>query len=68
MLAGLAFATLSALSAAAFRLIAVAGPPGGFGDEGRAVEEPVDGGEFTGEDGRGEDYSRALAIVHLDST
>jgi hypothetical protein len=33
--------------------MAVAGPPGAFGDEGRAVEDPV--GVFTGEVGRGED-------------
>ena len=65
VLEGLAFATLSALSAAAFRLIAVAGPPGGFGDEGRAVEEPVDGGELTGEDGRGEDCDDVLAAGNL---
>lgn len=56
VLAGLAFATLSALSAAAFLLIAVAGPPGALGEDGRAVVEPVEGAEFTGEDGRGEDY------------
>ena len=43
MLLGRAFATLSALSAAAFLLIAVAGPPGAFGDEGRAVVDPVEG-------------------------
>ena len=54
MLEGRAFATLSALSAAAFLLIAVAGPPGGLGDDGRAVVDPVVG-EFTGEAGRGED-------------
>ena len=56
VLFGRALATLSARSAAAFLLIAVAGPPGGFGDEGRAVEDPVDGGGFTGEAGRGVDY------------
>ena len=65
VLEGLAFATLSALSAAAFRLIAVAGPPGGLGDDGRAVEEPVDGGELTGEDGRGEDCHDVLAVLYL---
>ena len=57
MLDGRAFATLSALSAAAFLLIAVAGPPGGLGDEGRAVVVPVEGGELTGEVGLGEDCS-----------
>ena len=53
VLEGLAFATLSARSAAAFLLIAVFGPPGG--DEGRAVLEPADWGEFIGELERGED-------------
>lgn len=55
VLLGRALATLSALSAAAFLLMAVAGPPGGLGDEGRAVVEPVDG-LLTGEEGRGEDF------------
>ena len=54
VLAGRAFATLSARSAAAFRLIAVAGPPGALGEAGRAVVDPVEG-ELIGEDGRGED-------------
>lgn len=54
VLVGRAFATLSARSAAAFLRIAVAGPPGGFGDAGRAVVEPVDW-ELTGEEGLGED-------------
>lgn len=62
---GLALATLSARSAAAFLLIAVAGPPGGLGDEGRA---PVDAPEavapaLTGEEGRGEDCSRSRQRV-----
>lgn len=64
VLAGRAFATLSALSAAAFLLIAVAGPPGAFGEAGRAVVEPVDG-EFIGDDGRGEDYVRIIRTVFL---
>lgn len=55
VLEGRALATLSARSAAAFLLIAVAGPPGGFGEAGRAVVEPVEGAELTGEEGRGED-------------
>lgn len=59
VLAGLALATLSALSAAAFLLIAVAGPPGALGELGRAVEEPDEAaGESTGEVGRGDDYWR----------
>ena len=53
MLVGLVLATLSALSAAAFRRMAVFGPPGGVGEDGRAVLEPTDCGE--GELGRGED-------------
>ena len=53
VLVGLAFATLSALSAAAFLLIAVFGPPGG--DKFRPLLTPAEaGGEF-GEDGLGED-------------
>lgn len=43
VLLGLAFAALSLKSEAALRLIAVAGPPGGLGEFGRAVEAPVDG-------------------------
>ena len=54
VLDGRALATLSARSAAAFRRIAVAGPPGALGDDGRAVVDPVEG-ELTGEEGRGED-------------
>jgi hypothetical protein len=41
---GLAVVALSARSAAAFRRIAVFGPPGGVGDEGRAVELPTESG------------------------
>lgn len=60
VLLGLTLATLSALSAAAFLLIAVAGPPGAFGDDGRAVVEPVLGepGELMGDWGRGDDCIR----------
>lgn len=61
VLAGLAFATFASRSAAAFLLIAVAGPPGGLGDAGRAVVEPVDGAELTGDVGRGEDWYFKLA-------
>ena len=53
VLDGLALATLSALSAAAFLRMAVLGPPGG--DDGRAVLKPPDWGVFTGELERGED-------------
>lgn len=51
VLVGLAFATLSARSAAAFRLSAVFAPPGG--DDGRAVVLPEEGG--AGDEGGGDD-------------
>lgn len=54
VLDGRALATLSARSAAAFLRIAVAGPPGGLGEDGLAVVDPVEG-ELTGDEGRGED-------------
>ena len=54
VLLGLMFAVFSARSAAAFLRITVAGPPGGFGDAGRAVVEPEEG-LLTGDWGRGED-------------
>lgn len=53
MLVGLAFATLSARSAAAFLLIAVLGPPGG--DRLRPLLTPAEAGGEAGEDGSGED-------------
>jgi hypothetical protein len=55
VLAGRLFDALSARSAAAFRRMAVFGPPGGVGDDGRAVEEPTDWGVLTGELGLGDD-------------
>lgn len=59
MLLGLAFATLSFWSAAARRRIAVLGPPGGVGDEGRPdVDAPprgVPAADEMGEEARGED-------------
>ena len=63
VLAGLLAAALSARSAAAFRRIAVFGPPGGVGDEGRAVLEPVDSGGLTGELGVGDDYRKESVRV-----
>ena len=60
VLAGRALAALSARSAAAFLRIAVAGPPGGLGEAGRAVDEPVEG-ELTGDVGRGEDCCREIS-------
>ena len=59
MLVGRALATLSALSAAAFRRIAVLGPPGGVGDEGRPVLEPTDCWVPAGELDLGEDWNQA---------
>lgn len=56
VLDGRALAILSARSAAAFLLIAVAGPPGALGEAGRPVDAPVVVAELTGEDGRGDDY------------
>lgn len=56
VLVGLAFATLSALSAAAFLLMAVLGPPGG--DRFRPLLTPAEAGGEIGEDGRGEDIVR----------
>ena len=54
VLLGLILAVFSARSAAAFLRITVAGPPGGFGEAGRAVDEP-DTALFTGGWGLGED-------------
>lgn len=51
------FASLSCLSAAAFLLIIVAGPPGALGDAGRAVVEPVVAC-VSGEEGRGDDCAK----------
>ena len=53
VLVGLALATLSALSAAAFLLIAVFGPPGG--ERFRPVLTPAEAGVAGGEEGGGED-------------
>lgn len=53
VLVGLAFATLSALSAAAFLLMAVLGPPGG--DRFRPLLTPAEAGGEVGEDWRGDD-------------
>ena len=53
VLLGRWFAVFSARSAAAFLRITVAGPPGGLGEAGRAVDEPE--GVLAGEVGRGED-------------
>lgn len=54
VLLGLWFAVFSARSAAAFLLITVAGPPGGLGEAGRAVEEP-EAALLEGDCARGDD-------------
>lgn len=51
VLLGRRLAVFSARSAAAFLRITVAGPPGGLGEAGRAVDEP-DEAVLTGEVGR----------------
>ena len=55
------FAVFSARSAAAFLRITVAGPPGGFGDAGRAVVEPWALPE--GEVARGDDIFEYRCVV-----
>jgi hypothetical protein len=56
VLVGLALAIFSFWSAAARRRMAVRGPPGGVGDEGRPGAAPVAAPAGTGDEGRGEDY------------
>lgn len=57
VLVGRAFAIFSFWSAAARRRIAVRGPPGGVGLEGRPTLAPEAAPALAGEEGRGEDYS-----------
>jgi hypothetical protein len=57
------FAVFSARSAAAFLRITVAGPPGGFGDAGRAVVEPW--ALLEGEVARGEDCDLLVSLMLL---
>ena len=59
VLVGLALATLSARSAAAFRLIAVLGPPGG--DRLRPLLTPPAGEGEPGEEGCDEDYEESVS-------
>ncbi len=67
VLAGLAFATLSCLSAAALLLIIVFGPPGGVGAVGRRLVELAKLGESTGVSERGVDWGAyRLACVICD--
>ena len=58
VLEGRALATLSARSAAARRRMAVAGPPGGLGEAGRAVVLP----EAVGETGESDDWEGWLLV------
>jgi hypothetical protein len=60
---GLKFAVFSARSAAAFLRITVAGPPGGFGDAGRAVVVPW--ALLAGEVARGEDCTTRVSPMIL---
>lgn len=64
VLVGRALAIFSFWSAAARRRMAVRGPPGGVGDEGRPRDEPV--AAPAGDEGRGDDcWIIALAIASL---
>jgi hypothetical protein len=58
VLEGRALATLSARSAAARRRMAVAGPPGGLGEAGRALVLP----EAMGETGESEDWEGGVLV------
>jgi len=60
VLLGRTFATLSFWSAAALLRMAVFGPPGGVGEDGRPVLWPTAAGELAGDEDRGEDILRAL--------
>ena len=66
VLFGRALAIFSFWSAAARRRIAVRAPPGGAGDEGRAVLEPMTPPDAAsvGEDARGDDYHKIVREVH----
>lgn len=65
VLVGRALAIFSFWSAAARRRMAVRGPPGGVGDEGRPMLAPLAAaGELAGEEARGEDYSIRLMSVN----
>lgn len=76
VLVGRALAIFSFWSAAARRLMAVRGPPGGVGDEGRPMLEPEAApAALAGEEARGEDFkdqlvsrSRDSASTHFDVT
>jgi hypothetical protein len=62
VLDGRALAIFSFWSAAARRRIAVRGPPGGVGEEGRPVLAPLAAAALAGDEARGEDYTRAVCV------
>lgn len=64
VLFGRAFAIFSFWSAAARRRMAVLGPPGGVGEEGRATLAPEAAAPapLTGEEGRGEDCDATISM------
>ena len=62
VLVGRTLAALSARSAAAFLRIAVFAPPGGVGEDCRAVVDPADACELIGELVWGEDCRRIVSI------
>lgn len=66
VLLGRALAIFSFWSAAARRRMAVRAPPGGAGDEGRTAEAEAEGAP-TGEEARGEDYSRANVSLIINA-
>lgn len=65
VLAGRAFATLSCRSAAALLRIIVFGPPGGFGDDGRAPLELADPGVLPGALGGGDDCNAVCQRISI---
>jgi len=62
VLLGRRLAVFSARSAAAFLRMTVAGPPGGFGDAGRAVVVPEEAA-FEGEVARWADYDTLSVVI-----
>lgn len=65
VLLGRALAIFSFWSAAARRRIAVRGPPGMAGDEGRPTLAPLAAAPLSGEEGRGEDYIAQASALEL---
>lgn len=65
VLVGRALAIFSFWSAAARRRITLRAPPGGAGDDGRAVAAPAGG--LTGEEARGEDCQNVRLVSFSDS-